>query len=839
MTAPAQLSPQTRRLSSRRWRLGAAGLLLALLTPVAVGAASKSLEPQLPRIYEDWLASVAQLMTPRERAAFEELDDDLGRESFIHHFWLAREDATDDRLSPAARWHLNYEDARERFDSLEEDRAQALILAGRPASVLVFAGCEPVIRPLRIWTYGPWHAVTERDEDFYLVFYRASRDGPFRLWSPSEGTAPIMYQGPARKGAWPVEELIDYAKAKNCFRWEPSEAIPFATALRSASGLDELRQMTLPEPPLDWLDAWRSRPVDVGAGLPAELSELTFPGRYQSKTIVRGRVAIPTEEVARNAAGQLVDRITVVGDVWLGDRLVDSFHIVHLVAGTPAKAVVQLDFYRRLRPGTYRLDLRVEDAFGRGLLRSEQPLKVPRLEQPAPSPPGHRLGLPGLTRREVGMLTTFPSVEILAPQGNHLVGEVELAAVTTGGPIEHLEFQLDGVTVSRDETPPYSATLPLPTQPQPQRVVAIAVDPEDREIARDSIILNSGPQRLAVRWLEPATDTGEPTALAVEVPSGDTLAQIDIYLNQHHAATLREPPYTFELPAVRPFSTTYARAVAITTSGAVTEDLIFLAAPENREEIDVRLVELYTSVTDNQGRFVTGLTAEDFQVEEDGQVQVIQRFDTVEHLAINVALLMDVSMSMRKKLDIATRSAQRFFETVLTPKDQASLLSFNHDVRRVVGFTNDVDDLRYGVDGFRAWGTSRLHDGLIYTVHSFGGLQGKRALVLLSDGQDVDSDFTFKQVLEQTLRSAVAVYPIALGIDHQLGRLALESGGRLFLIGGVEQLDAIYRLIEEELRSQYLLVYEPPANGRRDFRRVEVKVLKPGLKARSIHGYYP
>ncbi len=822
---------------------------LALLVSVATGsrAAKEPLEPHLDRVYEDWLISVSQLIAPTERQVFETLESNLHRELFIRQFWRVREHAAPHRLPPVARWHLNFEEARERFETLEEDRAQALLMAGKPARVLVFADCRTVIRPLRIWTYGAWHATTEREDEFHLVFYRESSDGPYHLWSPSQGTGPIMFEGPARDGAWPVDKLIGYAQDNDCFRWAKSEAIPFSTALRQAEGLETLRQMTLPAAPnVNWLDTWQQQlAAGVVPSLPGILQELSFPGRYQSKTILRGRVAIPVEAVERNAAGKLVDRITIVGDIWLGERLADSFRVVHLVAGTPASATIQLDFYRRLRPADYRLDLRVEDAHGRALLRSAHPVNVPRVEHTALAPAGHRLGLPGLTRAEVGLLTTFPSIEILTPTDDLLVGDVELAAVTTGGPIEHIELHLDGVAAARDDTPPYAATLTLSAQPTPHRVEAIAFDPEGREIARDTVTLNSGPRRFAVHWVESDVDSTGPATIEVDLPPGETLEKVEIYLNQQLTETLREPPFVYPLPTARPFSTSYVRAVATTVDGDVTEDVIFLSAPENREEINVRLVELYTSVTDSQGRFVTGLTAEDFQVEEAGQVQQIQRFDTIENLAINVALLMDVSMSMRKKMQIATRSAQRFLETVLTPKDRASFLTFNHDIRRVVGFTHDVDDLRYGVDGFRAWGTTRLHDGVIYTVHSFGGLPGKRALVLLSDGQDVDSDFYFKQVLEQTLRSAVAVYPIALGVEDpltvgHLQQLADESGGRFFQIAGIHELDRIYRRIEEELRSQYLLVYEPQSSDRRhEFRRVNVTVNQPSLKARSIHGYYP
>jgi VWFA-related protein len=205
---------------------------------------------------------------------------------------------------------------------------------------------------------------------------------------------------------------------------------------------------------------------------------------------------------------------------------------------------------------------------------------------------------------------------------------------------------------------------------------------------------------------------------------------------------------------------------------------------------------------------------------------------------------MDVSGSMRGRVRTAAASAERFFATVLTARDSASLLTFHHDIQLLVPFTSDVAELRYGTTGARAWGTTRLNDSLIYTLYAFGGLRDKRALVLLSDGQDVHSDYPFRQVLELALRSRVAIYPLALdlpdeGTRGELEQLADETGGRFFTITSVSELDQIYRQIEKDLRSQYLLVYRPPSDGERGFRAIRVDVGRDGLKAHTLRGYYP
>ncbi len=312
-------------------------------------------------------------------------------------------------------------------------------------------------------------------------------------------------------------------------------------------------------------------------------------------------------------------------------------------------------------------------------------------------------------------------------------------------------------------------------------------------------------------------------------------------------ATLHQPPFLDPLPE-RAASATFVRAVATLENGEAVEDLRFLEYRGAVDEIEVRLVELYTSVTDPRARFVLGLGQGDFQVLENGAPQMLTRFDTIDRLPIHVALLLDVSGSMEPRLSVATESALRFFDTVIDPeKDRAALLTFNHAVRLRVPFTNDLERLRYGVTDLAAWQGTRLHDGVIHAGHYFGGLAGKRALVLLSDGEDTGSRFLFKQVLEHTLRSGVAVYPIAVDLVDPLTRkrlkqLAAETGGSFYAVDEVEQLDDIYRRLEQELRAQYLLAYHAPDAHRSGFRTVEVRVASPEggeLKARTIHGYYP
>jgi len=865
-------------------RLGPLSLLPIALVAAAAGPTAASLDQPSPLqgLHERWLAGVSHRMSDAERRAFLALDDDAERELFARRFWAAREPGTPLAEVPLAEvplaevplaenrslalWRQAFEAASELDADLDDERARAMLVAGRPASVTVLLGCRDVIRFLEVWSYEPWHVERRgvgsddgADGGFHLLFYRRSNldEDSYRHWSPADGTGALMYGDP--EPPWSSAALAELAAEERCLE-RPGDASVLQAAIEGALSPAELRLRLVPPHPGDgWLESFAAELAASPAEelLPARLA-LDYPGRYQRKTILRGRVKIPTEELDRNRRGQLFDRLVISGHVRREDRrgdrrrgdrrrLVDVFEVIHHLAGAPPTEGVELDFYRRLRPGVYTLEVRAADDLGVTLLRASRRLEVPELEAEATPPAGRKNGFGGLTRTEVGVLTTFPAVELRSPADHLPVGQVELEAVTVGGPIDRLEFRFDGALAGTDAEPPYTVTVDLGEEPRRHLVEAVAVDEAGLELARDRLELGATPpRRFAVRLLEPVL--GRPARRVrarVEVPPEARLDRLELHLGDRLLATLRDPPFTHPLdgaavPGGRP---RYLRAIAHLDDGRTAEDVTLLVAPGLVEEVDVRLVELYASVVDGAGHPVTGLAAEDFRVREDGTVQPIRRFDTPLRLAINVTLLMDVSGSMRGRVRLASKSARRFFDTVLTPRDLASLVVFNHDVRRAVPFTADVATLRHGAGGFRAWGTTRLHDALIYALHGFAGLEGKRALVLLSDGQDVDSDYRFKQVREAAIRSGVALYPIMLALDHeetrnQLRKLAEVTGGRYFSIQSVNELDDVYRQIEEDLRAQYLLVYEAPPGGG-ELRRVSVEVLREGLRARTLRGYYP
>ncbi|HXT52761.1 MAG TPA: VWA domain-containing protein, partial [Thermoanaerobaculia bacterium] len=211
----------------------------------------------------------------------------------------------------------------------------------------------------------------------------------------------------------------------------------------------------------------------------------------------------------------------------------------------------------------------------------------------------------------------------------------------------------------------------------------------------------------------------------------------------------------------------------------------------------------------------------------------------------HAAVLIDTSASMVEELDQAVGDASRFFQQLLTPRDRAAVMSFADKPELRVPFTHDPAVLAGGLARLEADGETALYDSVVYSLWYFSGIRGKRVLVLLSDGEDVKSRYSFDEVLEFARRSGVAVYAIGLGLTSNaqvarmnLQRLAAETGGTAFFVERTGAFDGVYRTIERELRSQYLLAYQSDGSGT-GYRKVEVEVKRPGVSAATVKGYYP
>jgi Ca-activated chloride channel family protein len=202
---------------------------------------------------------------------------------------------------------------------------------------------------------------------------------------------------------------------------------------------------------------------------------------------------------------------------------------------------------------------------------------------------------------------------------------------------------------------------------------------------------------------------------------------------------------------------------------------------------------------------------------------------------------------MLESLPEAQKAALAFLEFSIGPKDRAFAVSFDSEPYLLTRLTNRKDRLLRSLAGLRAEGSTALYDAIVYGLYQFTGVKGKKALVILSDGKDTASKFDFDTTLEYVRKAGLAIYGIGLKISgtdlevkYKLNKLAQATGGQTFYVDSARNLESVYRQINEDLRSQYLLTYYSTNTAAKDkWRKVEVKVEPTNLQARTLSGYYP
>jgi Ca-activated chloride channel family protein len=268
-------------------------------------------------------------------------------------------------------------------------------------------------------------------------------------------------------------------------------------------------------------------------------------------------------------------------------------------------------------------------------------------------------------------------------------------------------------------------------------------------------------------------------------------------------------------------------------------------------KVDVKLVNVFVTVTDEHGAPVASLNKGDFQLREDGNQQKIAVFDKESPLPLSIVLDIDTSLSTRRDLPLELASARRFTHAILRPVDGLAIFSISETVDQVVPFTSDLNRIDRGIDHIRLGSATALYDALYLGAQSLERREGRKVLVVITDGGDTVSKVDYQGALREAQEAEAIVYSIIvvpieasagrdLGGEHALIQLSSDTGGRYFYATSVPQLDDAFRQISDELRTQYLLAYYPSNRlSESDFRRIEVQVSSiAGLKVRHRTGYY-
>ena len=263
----------------------------------------------------------------------------------------------------------------------------------------------------------------------------------------------------------------------------------------------------------------------------------------------------------------------------------------------------------------------------------------------------------------------------------------------------------------------------------------------------------------------------------------------------------------------------------------------------------IELTGITATVRDAQGRLVTGLSKQVFEVFEDGEPQHVTQF-TNERVPISLGLLLDTSDSMfGQRLKDARAAVETFLFDLLDSNDEYFVLSFNHQPHTLTAWTSSPDVVRRALDGLRPWGGTAAYDAVVASLPMFARRTRERAaLLVISDGADTASDATPRIVNSALLRSDAFVYAIAIDSpDHRaintrvnptaLQEITDESGGRTEVVRSTTELTAAAARIAEELNSQYLLGFTSSHGADGQFHSIRVRVPGTDYKVRARNGY--
>ena len=299
-----------------------------------------------------------------------------------------------------------------------------------------------------------------------------------------------------------------------------------------------------------------------------------------------------------------------------------------------------------------------------------------------------------------------------------------------------------------------------------------------------------------------------------------------------------------------------------------------ILAQDEPIRVDVNLVSILASVRGKNGALISNLQQSDFKIFEDGKEQAIKNFTRETDLPLTIGLLVDTSESQERLIDTEKRAASQFFSKVLQKKDEAFLIQFGAEAELLQDSTNSPRLLQKGLEQLRlSVPVGGLHPGPVPTMQNQAGTilydavflaandrlrsdVGRKAIVIITDGVDTGSKVSRDKAIEAAQKADAIIYSIYYvdraaygggfgtvslggGGEGELRRMSSETGGQVFHIDRNHSLDDAFREIQEEMRSQYAVTYQPP-NPKRDgtYHKIEIKLASKDNKVQARKGYY-
>ena len=813
--------------------------------------------------YRQFLEEVEPILQPNELDAFLTLETDPQREIFINEFWRRR-DVAQGTSNRAFRdqYMSRLEFARETFKQLSSDRSRMYLLYGEPMSRTAY-DCSKLLQPLEIWTY---HEIPKMGHTVRFVFFVPRNGRDYKLWVPGMDTDRSLAELVSLDGAAAAntdEQAVDKVfrssgslssvRSKVEMQCTHGDEIMIAISSAMQARTDLLTVFEAPQ--VDPEGAARIlRSVVLATPnapkLPAEL-KVRYPAKQGSRTDAELTVLVPRAELkTKEVGGKSMYSLDVTGEVLRNGELYENYRYRFDFPGDATDEKLPLIVDRFLRPNEYVARIKVSDVNSGAEAIIESALTVPEIfdtpEQKARKAEG-AAAVAQLVQDAAGEAR----LRIVPPAEEMLSGIQKIETIATGDAIKAVEFWLDGKKIAVKRTPPFTLDLDFGNVPHVRRVRAVALDEKGETLTGDDLTLNTGNEPFRVRIVSPRVANNlhgrTRVEVAVKVPDGKELGDVELYWNETRIATIFDAPFvqTITIPEANG-GVGYIRAVAKLKGDDTlpAEDVVMINTPAFMEEVNVHLVELPTTVLVG-GRPANDLQQSAFAVLDEGEPVKVAKFEYVKNLPLSLGMAFDTSGSMQERMFEAQKAGATFLQSVLRKGDRAFLVAFDRMPQLVQKWSPSISDMHAGLAKLRAEDATSLYDAIVFSLYNFASVKGQKALIVISDGKDTASKFSHDQAIEYARRAAVPIYGIGIGIKSteidtrsKFARFATETGGNTYYIERASDLARIYKEIESELRAQYVIGFYPPAGAKPGkWREVTVQV-KSG-KAKTIKGYFP
>lgn len=821
------------------------------------------LDERLKNFVED----VEPIMIPAELDTFLLMENDAQREAFVVDFWRRRDEVHGTSTFREA-YYARLAVAKERFRTVSSDRSKMFLLQGPPAQV-TRVQCDRLLQPMEVWRY---EEIKGLGQDVRLLFYEPRNLNDYRLWNPVGGAmalAELVSRGNV------TSQPGDEQAARRAFESNSPYSYVSQIQLSCRDGEEVVRAITqMIQYRVDLLKVFEPPPVNAedvnkvlrtmvisnpsAKKLTAEFS-VRYPEKRGSRTDAQMTLLVPREELVPSVVGQgEVYTVDVVGEILRDEKLWERYRYRFDFPGDTKGDKLPIVIDRLLRPNEYTSRIKIVDANTGAEALVENELVVPEIYEPekavqvAAVETKAEAVAPAQTVAQLknDHVQTEPKLRIIPPSEEIVNGMQTIDTMISGEGIKAVEFWLDGKKIAVRRSPPFALDLDFGTVPQMRRIRAVGLGAKDEPLTGDDIVVNTGTDPFRVRITSPriAPKLVGPAKVEIDlsVPDDRELDSLELYWNDRRVTTMYDAPFvhTVDIPATEGVG--YLRAVAKLKGDdtAPIEDVVLINTPAYMEELNVHLVELPTTVLIG-GKPTDKLTEKAFKVLDEGKPVAISKFEHVKNLPLSIGMAIDSSGSMFRRMDEAQKAGAQFFQNVMKKGDRAFLVAFDSTPQVVQRWSTKIGDIHAGLAKLRAEESTALYDAIVYSLYNFLGVKGQKALVVISDGKDTASNFSFEQALEYARRAAVPIYTIGIGIKgnemdvrYKLSKLAGETGGTTYYIEEAKDLEKIYRDIESELRSQYVIGFYPPPDTKAGKWR-EVTVQTTEGKARTIRGYYP